>query len=157
MIWFILLIEILLRWMVDLSLRLPCLIGCLYCLWDLFLLFLLWLFFIVMITCLVICKLFVLLYWFLMFVVFIIFLIISPNVISILLGWGGLGLVSCGNRAQLFCFKRVQQISQCRSGRNRNLHGVQYSSVTWYWRLVSKYAFKNGQKIFSLIVSWPRA
>ena len=30
----------------------------------------------------------------LMFVVFIMFLIVSPNVISILLGWDGLGLVS---------------------------------------------------------------
>jgi hypothetical protein len=63
-----------------------------YCLWDLFLLFLLWLFFsdgyvfgdvnIIRFILLV-----------LMFVVSVIFLIVSPNVISILLGWDGLDLV----------------------------------------------------------------
>ena len=39
-------------------------------------------------------KLFDLFLWFLMFVVSIMFLIITPNIINILLGWDGLGLVS---------------------------------------------------------------
>ena len=66
--------------------------DCLYCLWDLFLLFLLWLCFTGIIICLVI---WILLVYFIGFdVCCVTFLITSPNVISILLGWDGLGFVS---------------------------------------------------------------
>jgi len=94
MIWLILLIGILLDGKVDLLLCLSCLIECLCCLQHLFLFFLLSLFFIEMITCLVIWVFFDFVMSVLMFVVSIVFLIVSPNVISILLRWDGLSLVS---------------------------------------------------------------
>ena len=94
MIWLILLIEILLLWMVDPLLWFSYLIGYLYFLWGVVFI----IYFLVILYSddymfgdLNIIR-FILLV--LIFVVSITFLFISPNVISSLLGWDGLGLVS---------------------------------------------------------------